>query len=127
MLLSIAYFEAVWYNIKNANQGHGRPYFTTNSKGHFITMNKVELISAVANKTGLKKKEAEAAVNAVFDTITETLANDDKVQVVGFGTFKIKSKESREGRNPKTGEKITIAASKTPVFTAGKALKEEIK
>lgn len=90
-------------------------------------MNKVELISAVANKTGLKKKEAEAAVNAVFTSITEALAADEKVQVVGFGTFKVKTKESREGRNPKTGEKITIAASKSPVFTAGKALKEEIK
>lgn len=90
-------------------------------------MNKVELISAVANKTGLKKKEAEAAVNAVFQTITETLAADDKVQVVGFGTFKVKAKEAREGRNPKTGEKITIEASKSPVFVAGKALKEEIK
>ncbi len=90
-------------------------------------MNKVELISAVAHKTGLKKKEAEAAVNAVFDTITDTLAEGGKVAVVGFGTFKLKTKEEREGRNPKTGEKITIAASKTPVFTAGKALKEEIK
>lgn len=90
-------------------------------------MNKVELINAVANKTGLKKKEAEAAVSAVFDAITEALTNDDKVQVVGFGTFKVKAKEAREGRNPKTGEKITIAASKTPVFTAGKALKDQIK
>lgn len=90
-------------------------------------MNKVELINAVANKTGLKKKEAEVAVSAVFDAITEALTNDDKVQVVGFGTFKVKAKEAREGRNPKTGEKITIAASKTPVFTAGKALKDQIK
>lgn len=90
-------------------------------------MNKVELINAVANKTGLKKKEAEAAVNAVFDAVTEALAEDDKVQIVGFGTFKVKSKEAREGRNPKTGEKITIAASKSPVFTAGKALKDQIK
>lgn len=90
-------------------------------------MNKVELINAVANKTGLKKKEAEAAVSAVFEAITEALTSEDKVQVVGFGTFKVKAKEAREGRNPKTGEKITIAASKTPVFTAGKALKDQIK
>lgn len=90
-------------------------------------MNKVELINAVAAKTGLKKKEAEAAVNAVFETITETLENGDKVQIVGFGTFKVKAKETREGRNPKTGEKIMIEASKSPVFTAGKALKEQVK
>ncbi len=90
-------------------------------------MNKVELINAVASKTGLKKKEAETAVNAVFETITETLENGDKVQIVGFGTFKVKAKETREGRNPKTGEKIMIEASKSPVFTAGKALKEQVK
>lgn len=89
-------------------------------------MNKNQLANEVAAKANLKKKDAEAAVSAVFECITEALANDDKVQVVGFGTFKVKHKEAHTGRNPATGETITIAASNSPVFTAGKSLKEKV-
>ena len=89
-------------------------------------MNKTQLIDVVATKTGLTKKAAEAAVNAVNDAITEALVAGDKVQVIGFGTYEVKERAAREGRNPKTGETITIAASKAPVFTAGKALKDAV-
>ena len=89
-------------------------------------MNKTQLIEAVAAKANLKKKDAEAAVNAVTAAIAEALKAGDKVQLVGFGTFEVKTREAREGRNPRTGEKITIAASKHPAFTAGKALKDSI-
>ena len=89
-------------------------------------MNKTQLIEAVAAKADLKKKDAEAAVNAVTAAIAEALKAGDKVQLVGFGTFEVKAREAREGRNPRTGEKITIAASKHPAFTAGKALKDSV-
>lgn len=89
-------------------------------------MNKTQLIEAVAAKAGIKKKEAEAAVNAFTAVIEDALKAGDKVQVVGFGTFEVKERAAREGRNPKTGEKITIAASKHPAFTAGKALKDSV-
>ena len=89
-------------------------------------MNKTQLIEAVAAKANLKKKDAEAAVNAVTAAIAEALKAGDKVQLVGFGTFEVKTREAREGRNPRTGEKITIAASKHPAFTAGKALKDSV-
>ena len=89
-------------------------------------MNKTQLIEAVAAKADLKKKDAEAAVNAVTAAIAEALKAGDKVQLVGFGTFEGKAREAREGRNPRTGEKITIAASTHPAFTAGKALKDSV-
>ena len=89
-------------------------------------MNKTQLIDVVATKTGLKKKDAEAAVNAVNEAIVEALKAGDKVQVIGFGTYEVKERAAREGRNPKTGETITIAASKAPVFFAGKALKDAV-
>lgn len=89
-------------------------------------MNKTELIQAVATATGLSKKDAEAAVAATFDAITATLAEGDKVQLVGFGSFEVKHRAQRTGRNPKNGETITIAASKAPVFKAGKALKDAV-
>ena len=89
-------------------------------------MNKTQLIDVVATKTGLKKKDAEAAVNAVNEAIVEALKAGDKVQVIGFGTYEVKERAAREGRNPKTGETITIAASKHPAFTAGKALKDSV-
>ena len=89
-------------------------------------MNKTQLIEAVVAKTNLKKKDAEAAVNAFTAAIEEALKAGDKVQLVGFGTFEVKERAAREGRNPKTGEKITIAASKHPAFTAGKALKDSV-
>ena len=90
-------------------------------------MNKTQLIDVVATKTGLKKKEAEAAVNAMTEAIAEALKAGDKVQLIGFGTFEVKERAAREGRNPKTGETIKIAASKTPAFSAGKALKDSVK
>ena len=89
-------------------------------------MNKTQLIDAVAASANLKKKEAEAAVNATFDAIVAALRAGDKVQLVGFGTFEVKERGERTGRNPKTGETITIAAAKHPAFTAGKALKDSV-
>ena len=89
-------------------------------------MNKTDLVEVVALKTGKTKKEAEAMVNAVNEAIAEALAAGDKVQLIGFGTYSVKTRAAREGRNPKTGEAMTIAASKTPAFAAGKALKDAI-
>ena len=88
-------------------------------------MNKTELIAEVALKAGLSKKDAEKALNATVDAITEALANGDKVQLVGFGGFETKKREARVGRNPKTKEAIEIPATTIPVFKAGKALKEK--
>ena len=90
-------------------------------------MTKIELINAVAAKADLKKKDADAAVNAVFDAIQDCLASGEKVQIVGFGTFEVKERAERQGRNPFSGETITIGASKHPAFTAGKSLKEAVK
>ena len=89
-------------------------------------MNKTQLIDVVATKTGLTKKAAEAAVNAANEAITEALKAGDKVQIIGFGTYEVKERAAREGRNPKTGETITIAAAKKPVFSASKVLKDEV-
>ena len=89
-------------------------------------MNKTELVNVVAAEAAVSKKDAEAAVTATLNAIAEALKAGDKVQLVGFGTFEVKERAAREGRNPKTGEKITIAASKHPAFTAGKALKDSI-
>ena len=89
-------------------------------------MNKTELIAEIAKKSGLSKKDAEKALNATLDTVTETLAAGEKVQLVGFGGFEVKSREARMGRNPKTKETIEIPASKLPVFKAGKALKDKV-
>ena len=89
-------------------------------------MNKAELIAAVAEKAGLSKKDAEAAVNAALDAITAALQEGDKVQLVGFGSFEVKSRAARTGRNPKTKEAIEIPASKVPVFKAGKVLKDVV-
>ena len=89
-------------------------------------MNKTELIAAVAEKTGLTKKDAERVVNATIDTITESLVKGDKVQVSGLGSFEVKTREARTGRNPQTGETIQIAATRLPAFKAAKALKDEV-
>ena len=89
-------------------------------------MNKAELIGAVAAKTGLSKKDSEKAINATFETITASLEAGDKVQLVGFGTFESKERPARVARNPRTGEEITIEASKTASFRVGKALKDSI-
>jgi len=88
-------------------------------------MNKTDLVNEVAKVTGTKK-EAQAAVDCVFDTITNTLKNNDQVTVVGFGTFKVNNRKARTGRNPKTGEAITIEARNVPKFVAGKALKDAV-
>lgn len=90
-------------------------------------MNKTELINAVAEKAELSKKDAEAAVSAMIEAMTESLVEGEKVQLVGFGAFEVKARAERVGRNPKTKEVIKIPASKTPVFKAGKALKEAVK
>ena len=89
-------------------------------------MNKTELIEAIAKESGLKKKDAEAALVAFVDVVEKALADGDKVQLVGFGTFETKTRAAREGRNPKTGETIKIAASKYPAFSAGKAFKDKV-
>ncbi|NLO98315.1 MAG: HU family DNA-binding protein [Peptococcaceae bacterium] len=89
-------------------------------------MNKAELVAAVAEKTEFTKKDAEKAVAAVFDTITEALAQGQKVQLVGFGTFEVRQREERIGRNPQTKEEIVIPACKVPGFKAGKTLKETV-
>ena len=89
-------------------------------------MNKGELIAALAAKTELTKKDSENAINGLIDVITEALAKDDKVQLIGFGTFEAKSRPARVARNPRTGESVKIAASKAPVFKAGKALKDAV-
>ena len=87
-------------------------------------MNKTELVAAVAEQAGLSKKDAEAAVKAFTDVVAEALKAGDKIQLVGFGTFELSERAAREGRNPRTGETMTIEASKTPKFKAGKALKD---
>ena len=87
-------------------------------------MNKTELVAAVAEQAGLSKKDAEAAVKAFTDVVAEALKAGDKIQLVGFGPFEVSERAGREGRNPRTGETMTIEASKTPKFKAGKALKD---
>ena len=90
-------------------------------------MNKAELINAVAASADVSKKDAEAVVSAMLETITGALKEGDKVQLVGFGSFEVKKRAARTGRNPKTKEAIEIPASVVPVFKAGKALKDAVK
>ena len=87
-------------------------------------MNKAELIAAIAAKTGDTKKAAEASVNAFVEVVTNALVEGDKVQLVGFGSFEVRKRAARKGRNPQTKEEIKIPASKAPVFKSGKALKD---
>lgn len=89
-------------------------------------MNKAELIETMAAKSGLTKKNAEAALNAFVETVGEQLVKGDKVSLVGFGTFEVSERAAREGRNPQTGETMQIAAAKAPKFKAGKALKDQV-
>ena len=89
-------------------------------------MNKSELVAVMAQKTGLTKKDAEKALGAFIETVTETLQGGDKVQLVGFGTFESKDRPARTARNPRTGEEIKIEASKTAAFKVGKALKDSL-
>ncbi len=90
-------------------------------------MNKSTLIAAMSEKAGLTKKDAEKALAAFVETVEETLKAGDKVQLVGFGTFEVRERAAREGKNPQSGETIHIAASKVPAFKAGQALKDSLK
>ena len=89
-------------------------------------MNKSELVATVAQKSELSKKDAEKAVSAVFEAITEALVGGDKVQLVGFGTFEVRDRKERQGQNPQTKQPIVIPATKVPAFKAGKSLKEAV-
>ncbi|MBP5587865.1 MAG: HU family DNA-binding protein [Treponema sp.] len=89
-------------------------------------MNKAELVDAIANDTGLSKKDSEAALKSIIENISTELSKGNEVSLIGFGTFGVGKRAARTGRNPKTGETIKIAASKTPKFKAGKALKDKI-
>ncbi|MBQ6442823.1 MAG: HU family DNA-binding protein [Lachnospiraceae bacterium] len=89
-------------------------------------MNKAELVSAIADKTSLSKKDAESAVKAFTEVVAEELKKGEKVQLVGFGTFEVSKRAARVGRNPQTGKEMKIPASKAPKFKAGKALKDSI-
>ena len=89
-------------------------------------MNKTELISTVAEAAGMSKKDTEQVLNTFFDTVQNTLKQNDKVQIPGFGTFEVRERAARQGRNPLTGETIKIAAAKVPAFKPGKALKDAI-
>jgi len=89
-------------------------------------LNKTELISEVSAKTGMTKKDVEKIVNAFFSTIESALKSGDKVQLIGFGTFEVRDRQARKGRNPQTGEEINIPATKVPAFKAGKALKDAV-
>lgn len=89
-------------------------------------MNKIELVAVMAEKSGLPKKDCEAALNAMTEAVTDALKVEEKVQLVGFGSFEVKKRAARTGRNPRTSEPVEIPATKLPVFKAGKALKDAI-
>ena len=90
-------------------------------------MNKQELINAIADETGLSKKDTESTINSFVNVVSNTLADKDKVQLIGFGTFEARERSARKGKNPQTGEVIDIPASIAPAFKAGKALKDKVK
>lgn len=90
-------------------------------------MNKTDLVNAVAEKGELSKKDAAKAVDAVFDSVMDSLKDGEKVQIIGFGNFEVRDRSARKGRNPQTGEEIDIPASKVPAFKPGKALKDAVK
>ncbi|KQU23383.1 MULTISPECIES: HU family DNA-binding protein [Priestia] len=90
-------------------------------------MNKTELVDAVAKQAELPKQDAKKAVEALFETISDTLAQEEKIQLIGFGTFEVRERAARTGRNPQTGEEMTIPASKVPAFKPGKELKAAVK
>lgn len=89
-------------------------------------MNKTDLVGQVATKTGMTKKDVEKVVNAFLATVEGSLKDGDKVQLIGFGTFEVRGRKARKGRNPQTGQEISIAATKVPAFKAGKALKDSV-
>src|SRR5699024_10274362 len=90
-------------------------------------MNKTDLVNAVAEKSELSKKDAAKAVDAVFESVMDSLSKGEKVQIIGFGNFEVRERSARKGRNPQTGEEIEIHASKIPAYKAGKALKDAVK
>lgn len=90
-------------------------------------MNKTDLVKAVSTQAELTQKDAATAVDAILETISNTLAQEEKIQLIGFGTFEVRERSARKGRNPQTGEEIDIAASKVPAFKPGKELKEAVK
>ena len=90
-------------------------------------MNKSELVSAVAGKVSLTKRDTEKVVSAVFESVKEAMSEGEKVQIIGFGTFDVRERKAREGRNPSTGEPIQISAAKVPTFKPGKALKDAVR
>ncbi|AYC11682.1 HU family DNA-binding protein [Ligilactobacillus salivarius] len=90
-------------------------------------MNRLELVNTISRKMGATKKDADKAVTAFIDTVTEALVEGRKVQLIGFGTFEVRERAARKGRNPQTGEEIEIPASKIPAFKAGKSLKDSVK
>jgi len=89
-------------------------------------LNKTDLVSAVAGQAGITKKDAEKVINAFFTTVADALKAGDKVQLIGFGTFEVRSRQARKGRNPQTGAEINIPAAKVPAFKPGKALKDAV-
>lgn len=89
-------------------------------------MNKTELVKIAANEAGVSQKEAEAVIKAAFDAVTKAMADGDKVQLIGFGTFEVRERAARKGINPQTGKEVKIAACKAPAFKAGKALKDAV-
>jgi len=89
-------------------------------------MNKAELVASMSEKSGLSKKDSEAALKSIVDTIQQAMHDGDKVQIIGFGSFEVRERAERKGRNPQTKEEITIPASKSPIFKAGKVLKDAI-
>jgi DNA-binding protein HU-beta len=91
-----------------------------------ITMNKTELVNSMADKSGLSKKDAEKALNAFLNVVEDAMVDGDKIALVGFGTFEVRTRAARKGRNPQTKEEITIPESKTPAFKAGKAFKDAV-
>jgi DNA-binding protein HU-beta len=93
----------------------------------YLNMKKAELIDAVATKSELTKQDSKKAVDALFETISNTLAKEEKIQLIGFGTFEVRERAARTGRNPQTGEEMTIPASKVPAFKPGKELKAAVK
>ena len=106
--------------------GHGKQPVKRQYQRRNYSMNKTELIAAIAEKSHLTKKDAESALKAFTDVVADEMKKGEKVQLVGFGTFEVSERAAREGRNPQTGETMKIEASKTPKFKAGKALKDSL-
>ena len=112
----------IWYNMFITFRCDKREIYFEED----LSMNKTELVAAMAEQAELSKKDSEKALKAFIDVVTEELKKGEKIQLVGFGTFEVTERAAREGRNPLTGEKMQIKASKAPKFKAGKALKDAV-